>query len=249
MKIIVCIKRVPDTTTRVRIGADGRSIDPNVEYVINPYDEHAIEEGVRIKEKFGGDVTLVSLGPDGAKDTLRKALALGADNAIHLKADISGIHDSLSVAKALAECIKSLEHDIILFGKQAIDNDDLLVGPMVAQFLGLPSVSVVVKMDISEKKVVCRREIEGALEIVETHIPCVITTQKGLNEPRYASLKGIMEAKKKPIEERVVSMSPSKIEITRMELPPERIGGKFIGKGKADVHRIIELLKSEAKVL
>lgn len=249
MKIIVCIKRVPDTTTRIRIGPDGRSIDPNVEYIINPYDENAIEEGVRLKERFGGDVTLVSLGPDGAKDTLKKALALGADKAIHLKADVSGVHDSLSIAKVLADCIKALEYDIIIFGKQAIDNDDLSVGPMVAALLGLPSISVVVKLDITENKVTCKREIEGALEIVETQLPCVITAQKGLNEPRYASLKGIMEAKKKVIEERVVLMPHSKVEITRMELPPERIGGKFVGKGKEDVHKVVEFLKSEAKVL
>lgn len=249
MKIVVCVKRVPDTTTRVKVGADGRSIDPNVEYVINPYDEYAIEEGVRLKEKFGGDVTLISLGPDGAKDILKKALALGADKAIHLKADVSGVHDSLSVSKALANCIKTLGGDIIVFGKQAIDNDDLSVGPMVAALLDLPAVSVVVKMDIVGKKVTCKREIEGALEIVETQIPCVITAQKGLNEPRYASLKGIMEAKKKVIEERIVMMPQANAEITRMELPPDRVGGKFIGKGKEDIHRVIELLKSEAKVL
>lgn len=249
MKIAVCIKRVPATTTNVRIAPDGRSIDPNVEYIISPYDEHAIEEALKLREKFGGEMILVSLGPEGVKDVLRKALALGADRAMHLKADIPGLADSLPVAKALADHLKQQGFDIILFGKQAIDNDDMAMGPMCSQMLGLPCVSVVVKLDIEGKKVVCQREVEGGLEVVETTLPCIITAQKGLNEPRYASLKGIMEAKKKPIEEKIIALSHSSLEVVRLELPPPRVGGKFIGKGKDDVPKLLELLRSEAKVL
>ncbi len=249
MKIAVCIKRVPDTTTRIKIAPDGKSVDPNVEYIISPYDEYAIEEAIRIKERLGGEVTLFTLGPEGAKEIIRKTLALGADNAVHLKAEIPGIYDSLAVSKALASHLKEAGFDLILFGKQGIDGDNMLTGTMVAQLLGMPSISVVVKLDVRGTKVICQREVEGALEVVETTLPCVITAQKGLNEPRYASLKGIMEAKKKAIQEVSVSLDSQKLEIMKMELPPERVGGKFMGKGKKDVPKLVELLKSEAKVL
>jgi electron transfer flavoprotein beta subunit len=201
MKIVVCMNHVPDTATKVNIGSDGISIDKaGVNFIISPYDEIAIEEALRLREKNGGEAIGVSLGGDSHKETLRKALAMGIDKAVLLKDDSP--RDSFSLARALADYIKEVGPDIVLFGKQSVDYDDAAVGLMVAEMLGWPSASVVVKLEIADGKVTAEREIEGGHEKVTMKLPCVITAQKGLNEPRYPSLKGIMQAKSKPIEER-----------------------------------------------
>jgi electron transfer flavoprotein beta subunit len=248
MKIAVCINHVPDTETKIRVHADNLSIDKTgVNYMLSPYDEIAVEEALRMKDKFKGEVVVISLGSDTHKETLRKALAMGADKAVLLKDD--SVRDSYAIAKGLADELKQLSPDVILFGKQSIDYDDAQVGTLVAELLGLPSVGVVVKIDIQDGKVVCEREIEGGHEVVETKLPAVFLAQKGLNDPRYPSLKGIMAAKSKPIEEKPASAAEIRVETLQMRKPPAKSTGKIIGTDKTAVPELIRLLHEEAKVI
>lgn len=248
MKVAVCINHVPDTETKVKVGPDGLAIDKTgVNFMLSPYDEFAVEEGLRIREKFRGEVVAISLGPESHKETLRKALAMGADRAVLLKDE--GVRDSYGVAAGLADELKSLAPDVILFGKQSIDYDDGQVGTLVAEMLGLPSVSVVVKMDIQDGKVVCDREIEGGHETVETKLPAVFTAQKGLNDPRYPSLKGIMAAKTKPIEEKAALPAAVRVAAIRMRKPAAKNPGRIIGTDKSAVAELVRLLHEEAKVI
>lgn len=248
MKLVACINHVPDTTAKINVGPDGKSIDKTgVGFIINPYDEFAVEECLRLKEKNGGEVIAVSLGGDTHKETLRKALAMGVDKAVLLKDDSS--RDSFSVARALADYIKQLSPDAVFFGKQSIDGDDAAVGSMVAEMLELPSVSVVVKLEISGTKAIAEREIEGGHEKVETNLPAVFTAQKGLNEPRYPSLKGIMAAKSKPIEEKAPASYPAKVEVLGMQRPPAKGTGKIVGSDATAVPELVRLLHEEAKVI
>jgi len=248
MKLAVCINHVPDTATKINIAADGKTIDrAGVTYIIGPYDEFALEECLRLKEKNGGDVTAISLGGDTHKETLRKALAMGADKAILLKDD--NARDSFAVARALADYLKEISPDVVFFGKQSVDYDDGAVGVMVAEMLGMPSVSVCVKLEIVNGKATAEREIEGGREVVEATLPAVFTAQKGLNEPRYPSLKGIMGAKSKPIEERPASVVAGKTELIKMEKPPAKAGGKIVGTDASAVPELVRLLHEEAKVI
>jgi electron transfer flavoprotein beta subunit len=248
MKLVACINHVPDTTARINIGPDSKSIDKTgVGFIINPYDEIAVEECLRLKEKNGGEVIAVSLGGDTHKETLRKALAMGVDKAVLLKDDSP--RDSFSVARALADYIKELSPDAVFFGKQSIDGDDAAVGSMVAEMLQLPSVSVVVKLEIAGGKAIAEREIEGGHEKVETSLPAIFTAQKGLNEPRYPSLKGIMTAKSKPIEEKIPSSVPSKVEVLSMLRPLTKSAGKIVGTDVTAVAELVRLLHEEAKVI
>lgn len=248
MKLAACINHVPDTAAKINIAADGKNIDKTgVTYIISPYDEFAIEECLRLKEKNGGDVTVISLGGDAHKETLRKALAMGVDKGVLLKD--TGVRDSFGVARALADYLKELSPDVVFFGKQSVDYDDGAVGVMVAEMLGLPSVSVVVKLDIANGRATTEREIEGGREIVETTLPAVFTAQKGLNEPRYPSLKGIMGAKSKPIEERPVSAVAGKTKLIQMQKPPAKPAGRIIGTDVSAVPELVRLLHEEAKVI
>jgi electron transfer flavoprotein beta subunit len=248
MKIAVCVNHVPDTETKIKVGADNRTIDPaGVNYMLSPYDEIAVEQGLQLREKFGGEVIALGLGGDQHKETLRKALAMGVDRAILLKDEAE--RDSFAVAKALADELKVLQPDVLLFGRQSIDFDGAQVGTLVAEMVGLPSVAVVVKMEIEDGKVVCEREIEGGHEVVETRLPAVFLAQKGLNEPRYPSLKGIMAAKKKPIEEKPATAAEVRVEATRLYKPPAKSSGKILGTDKTAVPELVKLLHDEAKVL
>jgi electron transfer flavoprotein beta subunit len=248
MKIAVCINHVPDTAAKINVAGDGRNIDKNgVAFVLNPYDEFAIEEALRIKEKNGGEVVAISLGTDAHKETLRKALAMGVDKAVLLKDDAQ--RDSFGIASALAEYLKELSPDIIFCGKQSVDGDDAAVGMMIAEMLGLPSVSVVVKLELNGAKAVAEREIEGGREKVEVTLPAVFTAQKGLNEPRYPALKGIMAAKSKPIEERTPAPAQPLVEVVAMRKPPSKGAGKIVGTDVSAVPTLVELLHNEAKVI
>ena len=248
MKFVVCVNHVADTETKVKLGADGKTIDKaGVNYMLNPYDEFAIEAALRLKEKMTGETIVLSLGGDVHKETLRKALAMGVDKAIFLKDD--SVRDSFSVAHALAECLRQLDPDCVLFGKQSIDYYNEQLPGLVAEFLEVPSVSVVVRLDVHDGKVICEREIEGGHEVVETKFPVVIAAQKGLNEPRYPSLKGIMAAKTKPIEERKPSPAPSKVEVIAMHKPPAKQAGKIVGTDVNAVPELVRLLREEAKVI
>ncbi len=248
MKIAVCVSHVPDTATKINIGADGKTIDPNgVTFVVNPYDEYAIEEALKTKEALGGEVIAISLGGDANKETIRKALAMGVDSAVLLKDD--NYRDSLSVAKALAEEIKTQNSELVFFGKQSVDFDNSIVGQMAAELLNYNCISVVVSFKIDGNKITAEREIEGGKEVVETSLPVIITAQKGLNEPRYASLKGIMSAKKKTIEEKPAAVSNNYVEVLKMRKPAAKQAGKILGSDASAVPELVRLLKEEAKVI
>lgn len=248
MKVAVCVNHVPDTETKIKIASDNVSIDTSgVSYVLSPYDEFAVEEGLRIRDKFKGEVIAISLGGDSHKETLRKALAMGVDRAVLLKDATT--RDAYAVAAGLAEELRGLKADVLLFGKQSIDYDGASVGTMVAEMLGLPSVAVVVRMEITDGIVRCEREIEGGHEVVETRLPAVFLAQKGLNEPRYPSLKGIMAAKSKPIEEKPAAAATPRVETVRLRRPASKGAGKIVGTDKSAVPELVRLLREEAKVL
>lgn len=248
MKSIVCIKRVPDSEARIRVGGDGVGIDPaGVKYVMNPYDEFALEEAIRLKEEAGdGLVTVLSVGPEESKEILRTALAMGADAALLLASP--GSADGLVIARALAEEIGDREYDLILFGKQAIDDDNMQVPAMVAELLGLPCASVVVELEIEGRHAVAHREVEGGHEIVEFDLPAVVGAQKGLNEPRYPSLKGIMAAKKKPLDVKEISFTEPKVRIVALQEPPPRAGGEIVGEGPKAVPELVRRLRERALI-
>ncbi len=248
MNIAVLVKLVPDTEATIKIDADRRKIAAGeINFVLNPYDEYAVEEGLRQREKSGGQVTVVSLGGDEALKALRNALAMGVDEAIHVKS--SGGLDMLGTAKALADALRDRGYDLILAGKQAVDDDCGAVGAMVAEFLEIPHVSTVIKLDVDGGKLTAVREIESGTEIFEASLPALITAQKGLNEPRYSSLKGIMASKKKVIVEIEATASVAKIEVITLTYPPQRPPGKIVGQGVDAVPELVRLLKEEAKVL
>jgi electron transfer flavoprotein beta subunit len=250
MKIAVCVSHVPDTATRVKVGSDRKSIDSSgITYVINPYDEFAVEEALKTKEAVGGDsqVIILSVGSDQNKETIRKALAMGADSGILLKDE--NVRDSMGIAKALAEEIKNLGAELVFFGKQSVDYDNSITGQLTAEMLGYNCATVAVSFKLDGNKISVEREIEGGKEIVQTELPAIITCQKGLNEPRYASLKGIMAAKKKTIEEKPAAASEQFTEIIKMHMPPPKQAGRIIGTDASAVPELVKLLREEAKVI
>lgn len=259
MNSVVCIAHVPDTEARIKI-SDGRKVDETgLKFIVSPYDEFALEEAIRLKEKSPGDVTVITFGPDRAQQALREALARGATKAIHVKGD-SGDADALGIAKVLAAAIKSVPHDVVFFGKQGVGLDNGLVGPMVAELLGYPQVNVVTHLEVGDGKLTAHREIEGAEEVIEAPLPAVITAQKGLNEPRYASLKGIMAAKKVTIETKAVSdmgglseddIFRQRVVVVSIETPPEKSGGRKVDGADpaAAAQEILKYIKEEAKAL
>lgn len=260
MNSIVLIKQVPDTETKITLKPDGSAVDsaPISKWVLNPYDEFAIEEAIRTKEKLkAGTVTVMTVGPDRAVEALRTALAMGADEAVHIKTD-PGFTDSFMVSMALAEATKKRNPDVVFLGKQAIDDDQCAVFGMVAELLDMPSVSVVVSCEIdpAAKKVKVGREIEGGIrEIIEMPLPCVVAVNKGINTPRYASLPGIMKAKKKEIAVHTpadlgLGSLTANIKESAYQLPPERKAGKKIeGDAAKQAKELVRLLREEAKVI
>ena len=256
MRVAVALKRVPDTAARVKVGSDGKSVDrAGVEHVISPYDEIAVEAALQLKEKHSpgaGEVVVLTVGPADAQKELRTCLAMGADRAVLVKDD-AALRDGASTAEILAGLLKDGAFDLILFGWKAVDDDGAQVGLRVAEALGLPAVTLVTKIDLdwAGKKMTCHREVEGGSEVVEASLPAVVTAQKGLAEPRYASLKGIMAAKKKPLDEKPLpaSLGPAVVEIVKMEPPPPRPPGRIVGEGVAAVPTLVSLLRNEAKVI
>lgn len=248
MNILVCISRVPDTASRILVGKDGKSIETQgIKYIVNPYDEIALEEGLRIREKNGGTVTVVTVGSDTAKDILRTSLAMGSDKVTIIKTEEN--FDSYFVAENLANYAKELKPDIILLGKQSVDFDSLQMPSSLAELLDLPNISVVTKLTVENGKAIAEREIEGGKEVVEAQLPCIISAQKGLNEPRYPKLPDIMKAKSKPIEERPALNVEPRISVLGMSLPSKQRAGKIMGDSDADIDELIRLLHEEAKII
>ncbi len=248
MNIAVCVSHVPDTATRIVIGKDEKSIDQSgVTYIINPYDEFAVEEALKTKEKFGGEVIVISVGNDNCKETIRKALAMGADRGILLKDD--NPRDSFSLAKILADEIKNQNCELVFMGKQSVDYDNSITGQITSELLGYSCITIVVDFKIETNKIIAEREIEGGKEVVESELPAVITCQKGLNEPRYASLKGIMAAKKKVIEEKPALHVDNLTEVLKMKKPAPKNPGRILGTDSSAVPELVKLLHEEAKVI
>lgn len=260
MNIFVFVKRVPDTESKIRIDHEANSIiEEGLSFVINPYDEYAVEEALRLKEAGETTVTVFSVGSDDSIPILKKALAMGADEAVLLKDELKETYDGLRTARILVQALqtKYSDYNLLLFGKQSVGADNSQIPSMVAEWLGLPQVNVVTKLEIDGNTGSAHREIEGAVEKVAFTLPAVISAQKGLNEPRYETLRGIMAAKRKEIpvvkvedlgldEDQLAPM----LELIKMESPPLREDGKVIEE-EPDVaaKKIVEFLREEAKVL
>ncbi len=249
MNIYVCVSHVPDTTTKVMVGGDGKHIDPNgVTYILNPYDEYGVEAGLQLKEARGGEVTVVCVGPEAVKETMRKALAMGADKGLHVKTDEQ--RDSFGVARAIADALSDKNPDVVFCGRQSIDYDGWQMAGLLGEMLGIPSVSVVAKLDIAEDgSFTAVRDIEGGQESVASKLPAVISAQKGLNDPRYPKLQGIMAAKRKPIDEVVPAAWQNRVETVSMTKPNIKSAGRIVGEGPAAVKELVRLLHEEAKVI
>lgn len=248
MNIAVCIKQTPDTETRIKLTDDKRVDESDINFILNPYDELAVEEALKLREKFEGEVTVISLGPDRVNSAIRSALAMGADKAIRIKADANP-SDPNVIAGALAVELQKGNYDLILLGKQAIDDDHAQIPSLLGAKLGIPAVSVVVKLEVEADKLTAEREIDGAHEIFECSLPAIISAQRGLNEPRYASLKGIMKAKKIQIEEVDGTLNADQLEVVEFNYPPQKSAGKIVGDSADAVPELLRLLHEEAKVI
>lgn len=256
MKILVCLKQTFDTEAKVVLDGNGKIDRKGVSMIVNPYDEFAVEEALKIVEKDGGSVTVVSVGDAGTQDALRQALAMGADDAVLV--DVGDMElDEYSTATILAKAISGMEYDLILGGFRAIDDGSAQVCGRVAEILNIPVVNVITKLEVADGKAVATREIEGGNEVVEVSLPAVFTAQKGLNEPRYPSMKGIMKAKKKPLAKKSLAdlgldasqVSP-KVKAISFSLPEARQAGKVLQGEVADVTaELAKLLREEAKVI
>jgi len=260
VNIFVFVKRVPDTESKIRINPEAKAIiEEGINFILSPYDEYAVEEAIRLKEAKGGQVTTISVGTQESLTILKKCLAMGVDEALLVKDENEETYDGLRTARIIVRTMekKFPNPDLLLFGKQSVGVDNAQVPSMVAELLGLPQVNVVTKLEIEGNKGFAQREIEGALEKVAFSLPAVVSAQKGLNEPRYETLRGIMMAKKKEIP--VLSLEElglgeeelsSQLEISRMEAPPLRQAGKIIeGTAEEAAKRLVELLHKEAKVI
>jgi len=260
MNILVFVKRVPDTESRIRIQHETRTIaEDGLNFVISPYDEYAVEEALRLKETKGAAVRAVSVGRDETVAVLRKCLAMGADEAVLVKDDSPETYDGLRTARIIARAVerKFAGADLLLFGKQAVGTDNSQVAAMVAEMLGLPQATVVTKLEIDGAAATALREVEGGMEKVVLSLPAVITAQKGLNEPRYETLKGIMAAKKKDIP--VVKLDElglgpeelsSQVEVSGLDVPAQRQAGKILqGDPAGTARELVRLLRNEAKVI
>ena len=249
MKITVCVKRVPDTETRIRIAASGNEIDEGgVKYVLSPYDEFALEAALQVVEEAGsGRVTVLSFGGDATKESLRSTLALGAHEAVLLKGEPT--MDGWATAQVLASELEGDDAALVLFGVKAVDDDQQQVGPMVAELLGRPCATAVAAMEVGDGVATCWRTVEGGQEVVEIDLPAVATVTKGKYEPRYASLRGIMAAKRKPLREKEAAIVEPGFVVESLEYPPPRPEGRIVGEGPEATAELVRLLREEAKAI
>ena len=257
MEIVACLKQVPDTETQIKVGAGGKSIDTSdIKWIMNPYCEFGVEEALRTKEKFGGTVTVVSAGPARVVESLRTALAMGADKAIHIETETTEL-DPLTTAEILAAALKEIPCDLVFCGMRAVDNDQAQVGAALAELLDVAHVALAVQVEFAEdgSSAKVTRPVEGQNIIYEAGLPMLLTAQKGLNEPRYASLPGIMKAKKKPLDKKDpgalgVTLG-DRLTVLSITPPPERAAGKIV-EGETTEEKVVtlvRLLHEEAKAV
>jgi len=260
VEIIVLLKQVPSTESFIEIAEDEISIKKDdIKFVINPYDEFAVEEAIRLKEAHGGSVTILSAGTDKTVEAIRTALAMGADKGILINDPAIEACDALGTARILAAVLKDTPFDLIIAGQRAVDDDNFQVGLAVAEFSGIPHISMVIKQEITDGKIRCQRTVEGGSVTLEARLPVLFTTQRGLNEPRYASLPGIMKAKKKPLDIKTledIGLDSEKAgkpmtKITAMKFPPERKEGKIIEgeSAREKAAALVRALREEARVI
>ncbi|MCY9527912.1 electron transfer flavoprotein beta subunit [Paenibacillus sp. cl6col] len=252
MNIIVLVKQTFDTEEKI-ITEGGKIAEDGVKFVLNPYDEYAVEQAIRIRDDQGGKVIVVSAGPERTSETLRTALAMGADEAVLLNDERIG-SDEHAVAHALHAFVGTESYDLILGGNFSVDNGSGQVAVRLAKLLGIPHVSSITKLEIADGRAVCSRDAEGDTEVVEVPLPALFTAQQGLNEPRYPSLQGIMKAKKKPFRELTLDDFGVSVEARTAQaelfLPPQRQAGKLLaGEPAAQVQELFRLLRTEAKVV
>ncbi len=258
MEILVLLKQVPATESLITVAGDQVSIkSEGLKYVINPYDELAVEEALRIREAQGGAVTILSVGPAKAAEAIRTGLAMGADKGLLVDTGDT-VYDGLAVARILAAAVKQLAFDLILAGHRAVDDDNYQVPTAVAELLSIPNISMVTRQTLADGKIRCQCSVEGGSKEVEAPLPALITTQRGLNDPRYASLPGIMKAKKKPLEIKkpadlgfaAADLQPL-VTIVKMQAPAERKGGRLIegDSVQAKAAALAKALHEEAKVI
>ncbi len=259
MEIIALLKHVPSTESEIIISDDGISVKlDDVKKTINPYDEYAVEEALKIKEKHGGSVSIVSMGDEKAAEGVQTALAMGADKGFLINEPLAGEYDSLKTAKILSELLKTMPYDLIIAGQRSVDNDNARVGAAVAEFLDIPNIPMVVKQEISDGVIRCSQSVEGGIVTLEAPLPALFTTQRGLNEPRYASLPGIMKAKKKPLEIKtpadleidLEACGEPLVKIVKLTCPPGRTGGEIIdGDSTGEkVDKLIEALSRKERL-
>lgn len=256
MNIYVIMKRTFDTEERIEI-ENGTVLDDGAEFIINPYDEYAIEEAIQKRDDLGGEVTVVTVGDEDAEKELRTALAMGADQAVLINNEDLDETDQFTTSVILAKFFEDKEYDLILGGNVSVDKSSGQVGPRLAELLDIPCVTTITKLDIDGEDVTIERDVEGDQEIIETSLPVLVTAQQGLNEPRYPSLPGIMQAKRKPLEELELDDLDideddveAKTETVERYLPPEKQAGKVLeGEIPDQVKELVDLLRSESKVI
>lgn len=260
MDIIVLLKQAPSTDSFIEPAADGVSIKTtDIKTIINPYDEFALEEALRIREAKGGTVTILSVGEQKTTEAIRTGLAIGADKGVLIQDPACAKMDGLGIAKVLTAAIKTLPHDLIIAGQRAVDDENWLVGIAVAQYLQIPCISLVIHQETEDGLIRCKRTIDGGAMTVEASLPALITTQRGLNEPRYASLQGVMKAKKKPIDVKTLAdlgldaeaVGTAKIQIQSLKQPPVRKGGRMVDGGTPQnkAVELVRLLHEESRVI
>jgi electron transfer flavoprotein beta subunit len=256
---IVCVTSVPDTASVIKIGPDGKNIDETgIKWIVSPFDEYALEEALQITEAKGGEVTVVTYGPARSEAALRDCLARGAHSAVHVIGGEATLGDSLTIAKVLAKALEGRDFDLVLCGYMGVGTDCSQVGQMLAVLLGIPHVANVTKLEVGDASLTAGRDVEGGQELVECPLPALVTCQKGLNEPRYAALKGIMAAKRKPVDKiEVASLGIDEVSggfyhVRSLELPPPKSEGTII-RGEDDpaaaAAQLVNLLRSEAKAI
>lgn len=249
MRVIVCISYVPDITNELKISSDRKSVcNENLTYIINPFDEHAIEETVQLKEKFNAETIAVTFGPDFYKEVIRKAYSYGIDEGVLIKSNTDN-YDSFTVAKNLAEFIREKHPDLIFFGKQSIDYENVSVQNMVGQLLNIPSLNVISKINYNEKQITLEKTTEKGKELITVNLPVLIGVERTLNIPRYPKLKDVLKSKSIPIEIKEPYFSENKIEFSELKLASKKESGIILNNNSDSILEIIRFLKEKVKII